>query len=82
MRLDDALTQASVHLAKQDVESPQLDAELLLARLLDTNRAAILARPEQQLTPEQLTRYRNLVARRGSRQPLAYILGYWEFYGL
>ena len=82
MRLDDALAQATIHLANQDVESPQLDAELLLAHLLETNRSAILARPEQQLTPEQLTRYRNLVARRGNREPLAYILGYREFHGL
>ena len=82
MRLDDALAQASIHLANQDIESPQLDAELLLAHLLETNRTAILAWPEQQLTPEQLTRYRNLVARRGNREPLAYILGYREFYGL
>jgi release factor glutamine methyltransferase len=82
MRLDDALAQATTHLANHDVESPQLDAELLLSHLLGTNRAAILARPEQQLPPELLTRYRNLVARRGDREPLAYILGYREFYGL
>jgi release factor glutamine methyltransferase len=82
MRLDDALAQAFTHLANQDVESPQLDAELLLAHLLDTNRAVILARPEQQLTPGQLIRYHDLVLRRGNREPLAYILGYREFYGL
>ena len=82
MRLDSALAQATTHLANQDVESPQLDAELLLAHLLDTSRAAILARPEQHLTPKQLTRYRDLVARRGNREPLAYILGYRDFYGL
>ena len=82
MRLDDALAQATTHLANHDVESPQLDAELLLAHLLGTNRAAILARPEQQLPPELLTRYRNLVARRGDHEPLAYILGHREFHGL
>ena len=82
MRLDDALAQASCHLANQDVESPQLDAELLLAHLLETNRASILSRPERQLTPKQLTCYSNLVARRGNREPLAYNLGHREFYGL
>ena len=82
MRLDSALAQATTHLANQDVESPQLDAELLLAHVLGGNRAAILARPEQQLTPKQLTQYRDLVARRGHREPLAYIVGYREFFGL
>lgn len=82
MRLDDALAQATTHLANQGVESPQLDAELLLAHALGVNRAAILARPEQRLTPKQLTHYRNLVARRGDREPLAYIVGHREFFGL
>jgi release factor glutamine methyltransferase len=82
MRLDGALAQATTHLANQGVESPQLDAELLLAHALGVNRAAILARPEQRLTPKQLTRYRDLVARRGGREPLAYIVSLREFFGL
>ena len=82
MRLDGALAQATTRLANEGVESPQLDAELLLAYVLGVNRAAILARPEQRLTPKQLTRYRDLVARRGDREPLAYIVGHREFFGL
>ena len=82
MRLDDALAQAATHLDVQGVDSPRLDAELLLAHTLGTNRAAILARPEQRLTPKQLTRYRDLVVRRGNREPLAYITGHREFFGL
>jgi release factor glutamine methyltransferase len=82
MRIDGALAQAATHLANQGVESPRLDSELLLAYVLDANRAAILARPEQQLTPKQLTSFRDLVVRRGNREPLAYIVGHREFYGL
>jgi release factor glutamine methyltransferase len=82
MRLDDALAQAVTRLANQGVESPRLDAELLLAHALGLNRAAVLARPEQRLTPKQLTRYRDLVALRGDREPLAYIVGRREFFGL
>ncbi len=82
MRLDKALVQATTHLANRGVESPQLDAELLLAHVLGVNRAAILARPEQRLTPKQLTQYRELTARRGNREPLAYITGHREFFGL
>ena len=82
MRLDDALAQAATRLANEGVESPRLDAELLLAHALGLNRASILARPEQRLTPKQLTRYRDLVARRSDREPLAYIVGQREFFGL
>ncbi len=82
MRLDRALVQATTHLANRGVESPQLDAELLLAHVLGVNRAAILARPERGLTLKQLTLYRELTARRGNREPLAYIVGHREFFGL
>jgi release factor glutamine methyltransferase len=82
MRGGEALAQAATRLRNEGVESPRLDAELLLAHVLDLNRAAILARPDRRLTPKQLTRYRDLVARRAGREPLAYILGHREFYDL
>jgi release factor glutamine methyltransferase len=50
--------------------------------VLGVNRAAVLTRPEQLLTPKQLTRYRDLTARRGNREPLAYVVGHREFFGL
>ncbi|MGD8625156.1 MAG: peptide chain release factor N(5)-glutamine methyltransferase [Anaerolineae bacterium] len=78
----EALRQASRMLANEGVDSPRLDAELLLAHVLEVNRAAVLARPERRLTPKELTLYRDLAARRAAREPLAYILGHWEFYGL
>jgi release factor glutamine methyltransferase len=59
-----------------------LDAELLLAYVLETNRAAVLARPDHLLTPKQLTAFRYLMERRAAREPLAYILGRREFFGL
>ncbi|MGD9144325.1 MAG: peptide chain release factor N(5)-glutamine methyltransferase [Anaerolineae bacterium] len=82
MNSGEALAQATTRLRNEGVESPRLDAELLLAHVLDANRAAILARPDQRLTPKQLTRYRDLVSRRAGREPLAYIVGHREFYDL
>jgi release factor glutamine methyltransferase len=78
----EALAQAAIQLRNEGVESPRLDAELLLAHVLGVNRAAILTWPDRPLTPKQLTRYRNLVARRAAREPLAYIVGHREFYDL
>lgn len=77
-----ALAQAFRALGSAGVDSPRLDAELLLAHVLEINRAAVLARPDYRLTPKQLTAYRYLMERRAAREPLAYILGYREFFGL
>jgi release factor glutamine methyltransferase len=82
MLVEQALAQAVTLLRNEGVDSPRLDAELLLAHILGANRAAVLARPERRLTPRQLTRYWDLVARRAEREPLAYIVGQREFYGL
>ncbi len=82
MWLGEALAQAVTRLGNEGVDSPRLDAELLLAHVLGVNRAVILARPDQPLKPKELTRYRDLVTRRANREPLAYILGHREFYGL
>ncbi len=78
----EALRQAVQRLRSEGIDSPRLDAELLLAHALETNRAAILAWPDRQLTPKELTSFRNLVWRRAAREPLAYVVGHREFFGL
>ncbi len=82
MRIRGALDQATAQLGNEGVESPRLDAELLLAHVLGVNRAALWTWPDRLLTPKELTRYRELVARRARREPLAYIIGRREFFGL
>jgi len=82
VRLQAALQQAIQSLRNAEVDEARLDAELLLAYTLNLNRAAILAQPERPLTPKELTRFRDLVARRAAREPLPYITGHREFFGL
>ncbi len=82
MLIREALAQATAQLHNEAVESPHLDAELLLAYVLDVNRAALFTWPDRSLTPKELTRYRALVGRRAEREPLAYIVGHREFFGL
>lgn len=82
MQVQGALKGAVQTLTNEGVESPRLDAELLLAHILDVNRAVILARPDRRLTPKELTGYRDLVSRRADREPLAYITGHREFFDL
>jgi release factor glutamine methyltransferase len=82
MLIREALAQATTRLQNESVESPRLDAELLLAHVLGVNRAALFTWPDHPLTPKELTSYRALVGRRAEREPLAYIVGHREFFGL
>lgn len=58
------------------------DSELLLAHVLEKHRAYLYAYPEVLLTEEQRTRFDDYVKRRAKGEPLVYILGSAEFYGL
>lgn len=59
----------------------RLDAELLIAHVLERPRSWILAHAEIQLTPLQERRFTEFVRRRRNLEPLAYITGEKEFYG-
>jgi release factor glutamine methyltransferase len=63
------------------IESPRLDAELLLAHALDTNRVQLVIDAARALSPDELSRFRELVKRRRAREPVAYLVGRREFYG-
>lgn len=65
-----------------EIDSPQLDAEVLMSYALARPRIYIISHPERQLTPEELSVYRNGVERRVNREPLPYITGEKEFWGL
>ncbi len=64
------------------VESPRLDAELLLSYLLGQKRIFLYVHFDQPLTAEELAKYRELVKRRTAGEPVAYICGEKEFMGL
>jgi release factor glutamine methyltransferase len=63
-------------------ENPLREAQSLLGHVLDQPRAFLLAHPEQALTPAQVERLDELLARRAAGEPLPYLLGHWEFFGL
>ena len=62
--------------------SPALDAQILLAHLLDQSRSWVLAHPEWLLSGDQSRELEKSVSQLESGKPLPYILGHWEFYGL
>ena len=63
-------------------ETPRLDAEVLLSHLLDEKRIYLYVHFDQPLTANELADYRELVKRRASGEPVAYICGEKEFMGL
>src|ERR1019366_596366 len=63
------------------IESPRLDAELLLGKALSFTRIQLIADAKRALEPDELGPFRELVKRRRAREPVAYILGVREFYG-
>jgi release factor glutamine methyltransferase len=58
------------------------DARLLLAAATGFSAASVIAYPERDLPSETEVRYRGFVERRARGEPVAYILGHKEFYGL
>lgn len=63
------------------IESPRLEAELLLSLVLGIDRMRIIVEHDRPLQPNELMRYRELIKRRRAREPVAYIRGEREFYG-
>lgn len=84
MSLDDlvaTLRWASAQLSLH-TDRPHVEAELLLAHLLHQPRAYLWAHPEAALTPQQAADYAAWVQRRAAGEPLPYITGQIEFFGL
>jgi release factor glutamine methyltransferase len=69
----DAISKATVLLIEAQVSSPQVDAELLLAHVLEIQRSQLTT--VNQISDEQLGDYENLIARRANRVPLQHLTG-------
>jgi release factor glutamine methyltransferase len=75
------LERAVAKLTAGGVAAPRLDAELLMATACGTSRAKILVELNSP-SPEAVARFKDFIARRAAREPLAYITGHREFYAL
>jgi release factor glutamine methyltransferase len=70
------------YLDKKGVESPRVNAEILLTEVLKSKRIDLYLSFDKPLGESELTAYREMIRKRGMRIPLQYILGYVEFYGI
>ena len=67
---------------EKGIETPRLDAEVLLAHVLEKPRIYLYVHYDQPLDPGELAAYRGFVRRRAAREPVAYLLGERAFMGL
>jgi release factor glutamine methyltransferase len=75
----EVLRRSTAYLAGKGSPTARLDAELLLAHGLGLSRVELYTHHDRPLTAEELAVCRELVRRRGEREPVAYIIGHWGF---
>lgn len=80
--ISELLLSATTKLETAGVESARLDAEVLLAHILNCKRLYLYVDATKNLSPAQVSRYENLIERRAEKVPVAYLTGQREFMGL
>jgi release factor glutamine methyltransferase len=79
LTVGEVLSASTEFLAAKGVPSPRVDAEHLVARALEVSRLDLYLQHDRPLNESELATARELVRRRGTREPLAYVLGDWGF---
>src|SRR5947209_13455541 len=82
MTIREALAYGKAMLMQGGQSKPALDVQVLLADVLDVNRATLYTYPERPLTVEQEQQFEQLLKRRRQGEPVAYLVGSQEFFGL
>lgn len=72
----------TAHLTKHGSDSPRLDAEVLLSFARKCERIRLYTNYEDEVSDEQRALMRELVQRRAKSEPVAYLVGHREFFGL
>ncbi|HYY98542.1 MAG TPA: peptide chain release factor N(5)-glutamine methyltransferase [Pyrinomonadaceae bacterium] len=82
LTIADALREGAEELRASGVGEARREAGSLLSHAVARDRAFLVTHGDERLTDEQLASYRSLVERRSAGEPLQYIKGSQEFYGL
>ncbi|MDB5054169.1 MAG: SAM-dependent methyltransferase [Bacilli bacterium] len=82
MTIREAFLQASSFLQQKHIQDAAICAEMLLQHLLDWNRSTMLLRWEEPFPQELLAEWQQLQERKAAGEPVQYIVGEQEFYGL
>lgn len=82
MRVDRLLSRAGERLAAAGSPTPRLDAEVLLAYVLGRDRTWLYTWSDREVSGDEQARFEALVTARGAGEPIAYLTGDREFWGL
>lgn len=82
MKVREALMIGRKRLSDMGIANPALDSELILGYVLGKDRLKLLVDDEMSITKQQLECFNDLLALRCQSTPIAYIIGWKEFYGL
>jgi release factor glutamine methyltransferase len=78
----EAINLSTEFLEKKEIESPRINAELLLAHTLNCKRLDLYLSYDRPLNEDEVNVYREFIRRRSKSEPLQYIIGKVEFFGL
>ena len=82
MNIKEVLVNTEKYFKKNDIDNPRLDAEVLLAELLDMERIKLYVNFDYPLNDEEISQYRKMIKKRAKHIPVAYITGHKEFMSL
>jgi len=80
MILENTINEASKTLKHHNIESHNLDAQILLAEIMGVSREFLISRSKTYITKEVRQKYYNAIKRRIKNEPIAYITGKREFW--
>lgn len=81
LKVLEIIQKSTDYLESKGIESARLNAEMLLAEVLNCNRMDLYLQFEKPLDEDEVQQMRSFIARRGSFEPLQYIIGKTNFYG-
>lgn len=81
MTVLESIQKSTEYLEKKGIESPRINAELLLAHILNCKRLDLYLAFDKPLKENEINQYREFLKRRCNFEPLQYITGSVEFYG-
>jgi len=82
MMTGEALAAGAAYLGRKGIDTPRLDAELILSQTLGLSRLQLYTDHDRPLSEGERAAARTLLERRAAREPLAYVLGEWGFRAL
>ena len=82
MIINSLIKQGSKILKKQNIDSHQIDAELLLSKAIRKDRVFLLTNDEYKVSQKETSDYLNFILRRKHHEPLSYIIKRKEFWSL